>query len=430
MSNPLVEAIEKVAGTFEEFKKVNEDALDAAERKHAARAAELSQTLEKISADLDTQVKERQIVEKKLKSQQERIEIMEALNDRPRGTVQEKAKSELNDAFLKCVRTGFSDLDAQHQYKTAMAKAQEVKAVTIGTSADGGYAVPEEIGRAIESLILKLSDVVGVVKNVTTGTSDYKELVSVHGTTSAWVAETGTRSATGNAILRERAPTWGELYAYPQVSNWALEDIFFDVTNWLVNDAAQGMANALATAIYSGNGSAKPTGMTNGAPVATADYASPMRAATVYEYVASPELASPIAITGDAIIDLVYKLAPGYRSNARFLMNTVTQGAVRKMKDTYGQYLWQPSLQAGQPDRLLGYPVGTWEDLSNPTAQNGYPIMFGDFSRGYLLTSRTGLAIDRNPFGTIGYTSFYIRKRFGGCVLNNDAVKVMKLANP
>jgi HK97 family phage major capsid protein len=97
------------------------------------------------------------------------------------------------------------------------------------------------------------------------------------------------------------------------------------------------------------------------------------------------------------------------------------------MKDSYGQYLWQPSLQAGQPDRLLGYAVGTWEDLTNTA--DGFPVAFGDFSRAYLLVGRSGLAIDRNPFGTIGYTSFYLRKRYGGCVLNNDAVKLLKLAD-
>lgn len=426
MSNQLVEAIEKVAGTFEEFKRVNDRALEEAEKKHESRASELSETLQKISADLDQQVKERKVAEQKAKSIQDRIEILEALQDRPRGTVQEKAKAEVTDSFCKALRSGFQDLEAKQAYKVALAKAVDVKAVTIGTAADGGYAVPEEISRVIEDLILKYSDIVGAVKNVTAGTSDYKELVSIHGTTSAWVAETGSRAETGTANLRERAPTWGELYAYPKVSNWALEDVFFDVVGWLQQDAANGMAVALATAIYNGNGSAKPTGMVNGTPVTTADYASPLRAAAAYQYVPC-NATSPQTVNADDIIDLVYTLAPGYRSNARFMMGSATQGTVRKLKDTTGQYLWQPSLQAGQPDRLLGFPVGTWEDLG--TTADAFPVAFGDFAKAYLLVQRTGLAIDRNPYGTIGYTSFYIRKRYGGCPLNNDALKLLKLAD-
>ena len=373
-------------------------------------------------------MKAKRELEAKLKLQQERIEILEAVSSRPGNTVQAKAKDEERAAFVAAFRKGFQDMEANHAYKQAQHKCRELegKAVTIGTPGDGGYAVPEEISRAIESLILKQSDIVSAVKNVMVGSSDYKELVSIYGTTSGWVAETGSRAETGTANLRERAPTFGELYAYPKVSNWALEDIFFNVVDWLVADASAGMSVALATAIYNGDGSAKPTGFVNTAPTTSADYSSPLRAAAVYQYVPC-NATSPQSVNADDIIDLVYTLAPGYRANAQFMMGTATQGAVRKLKDTQGQYLWQPSLAAGQPDRLLGYVVGTWENL--PTTADGFPVAFGDFARGYVLASRNGLQITNNPYGTIGYTSFYIRKRYGGCPLNNDAVKLLKLAD-
>jgi len=424
----LVEVTEKVAKTFEEFKKVNDQRVEEVEKKNEARAAELSETLQKISADLDGSVKDRKIAEKKYATLTERLEILESLNERPRGAIQEKAQAEVKDAFFKLFRSGFQDMDARQSYKQAIEKAREVKAATIGTAADGGYAVPEEISRSIDSLVLKLSDVASAVKVVTAGTSDYKELVSIHGTTSAWSAETGTRSETATAQLRERAPTWGELYAYPKASNWLLEDSFFDVASWLVQDASEGMSQAISAAIYNGNGNSKPTGIFNTAPTAVADYASPMRAATTIEYVPC-DATSPQTVSSDDIIDLVYKLAPRYRSGSQFMMNTVTQGYVRKLKDSNGQYLWQPSLQAGQPDMLLGYPVGTWEDLADPTTADGFSVVFGNFARAYVLVQRSGMAIDRESFTTPGYTKFYLRKRYGGCVLNNDAVKALKLAD-
>jgi HK97 family phage major capsid protein len=424
----LVNLIEGLGKAVEDMRKSSEQSAEELKKGNESLARELAEKADRANTDIDGLMKAKRELEAKMKLQQERIEILEAVSSRPGNTAQVKAKDEEQKAFADAFRKGFQDMDSNHAYKIAQQKRRDLegKAVTIATAADGGYAVPEEISRAIESLLLKQSGVVANVKNVTVGTSDYKELVSIHGTTSGWVAETGSRSETGTANLRERAPTWGELYAYPKVSNWSLEDIFFNVVDWLVADASQGMAKALDAAIYNGNGSGKPTGIFNGAPVTTADYASPLRAATVIQYVKA-DAKSPQQVNADDLIDLMYTLAPGYRSGAKFYMNTLTQGHARKLKDTTGQYLWQPSLQAGQPDRLLGYEVVTWEDLGNPTTADAYAVVFGDMGRAYVLTQRTGLAIDRNPFGTIGYTSFYIRKRYGGCVLNNDAIKVLKI---
>lgn len=426
----LVKVIEGLGSAVEDMRKAQDRSVEELKKGNEALAREFAEKANRANEDIDGLMKAKRELEAKLKLQQERIEILEAVSSRPGNTVQAKAKDEEQAAFAAAFRKGFQDMEFNHAYKTAQAKRRELegKAVTIATAADGGYAVPEEIGRSIESLILRMSGVVQNVKNITVGTSDYKELVSVHGTTSGWVAEAGTRSETGTANLRERAPTWGELYAYPKVSNWSLEDIFFNVVEWLTADASQGMAKALDAAIYNGNGSAKPTGIFAASPVATADYASPLRAANVIQYVPC-NATSPQTVNATDLIDLVYTLAPGYRPNAKLYMNTLTQATVRKFKDTDGQYLWQPSLQAGQPERLLGYEVVTWEDLANPDTADGFSVVFGDMARAYVLTQRTGIAIDRNPYGAIGYTSFYIRKRYGGCVLNNDAVKALKLAD-
>jgi HK97 family phage major capsid protein len=424
----LVKLIEGLGSAVDDMRKAQDRSADEMKKGNEALAREFAEKADRANTDIDGLIKAKRELEAKMKLQQERIEILEAVSSRPGNTVQAKAKDEEQIAFGAAFRKGFQDMEANQAYKAATHKRRELegKAVTIGTGADGGFAVPEEIAAAIESLVLKQSGVVANVQNITVGSSDWKQLVSIHGTTSGWVAETGSRAETGTANLRERAPTWGELYAYPKVSNWALEDIFFNVVNWLVADAGEGMAKALDAAIFNGNGSGKPTGIFNGAPVTTADYASPLRAAAVIQYVKA-DAKSPQQVNADDLIDLVYTLAPGYRSGAKFYMNTLTQGFCRKFKDTTGQYLWQPALQAGQPDRFLGYEVVTWEDLGNPTTGDAFPVVFGDMARGYVLTSRTGLAIDRNPFGTIGYTSFYIRKRYGGCVLNNDALKALKI---
>ena len=134
-------------------------------------------------------------------------------------------------------------------------------------------------------------------------------------------------------------------------------------------------------------------------------------------------------MAADDIIDLVYKLNPRYRAGSMFAMNTTTQGAVRKFKDSNGQYLWQPSLQLDQPDRLLGYQIMTWEDMADPTTADGFPVGFGNWARAYLLTSRTELMIQQEGVTNPGYIRFYVRRRYGGFPLNNDAVKLIKLAD-
>lgn len=431
MANELLEAIEGIGKSFEQLKQTNDQMLLEERKGNEARAAELKATLDKISEDLGTQVKNKEIIEKRIASQQDRLEVLEALNDRPRATIQDKIRSEHKDLFVRWLRSKGTDRGAEEAFAKLVEKAREVKDVLIGTDASGGFAVPEEISRSVDKLILKQSDIFANVKVVPVGTSDYKELISINGSTSGWSTETGTRTAGAEPTLRAIVPTWGELFANLQASNWSLEDMFFSVENWLVDNISEGFGVALSTAIYNGDGSGKPTGMFNATAVTTDDYASPMRAAAALEYIPLTSPSSPITsagVTADSLIDLVYTVRAGYRGNAKFAMNSVTQGHVRKLKDSYGQYLWQPSFQSDQPDRLLGYPVFTWEDLGSPKTGNAFPVVFGDFRKGYTIATRSGMSILRDPYSTKGYTSFYVARRVGGIVANNDALKALKVA--
>jgi HK97 family phage major capsid protein len=398
---------------------------------NAARAKELKDALDKIADDLNANVKQKEIAEKRLATLQDRLEIVEALNDRPRATIQDRIRSEHKDLFVRWIRSRGTDESAVTQFRELVQKSREVKDVSIGTDAAGGFALPEDISRAIDNLVLKSSAIAANVKNVQVGTSDYKELVTVNDVTYTWAAEADSRSATVEPTLRNRAPTWGELYAYMQASNWSLEDLFFNVEAWLTENAAEAFGVGLSTAIYNGNGSGKPTGMFAAAPTSVDDYASPERAHGTLEYIPLTSPSSPYTSTGitaKTLVDLVYAARAPYRSGAKFAMSSVTQGHVRKLTDTTGQFLWQPSLQMGQPDMLLGYPVFTWEDLGSPTGANALAAVFGDFRRAYTLVTRTGMSVVRDNITAPGFTKFYMARRYGGIVTNNNAVKVAKVA--
>lgn len=415
----LTRAINAIGTSFEEYKKVADELHAAARKGNESLKAELDQKLAKIEAEITASTKAKKDIEDEITLQRERLEDLESRAKTPGKTSQEKAADEYKATVIDWIRAKGSHSHLEQKLHDMMRKD-----ITVASPAGGGYAVPEDIGRQIGLLQQKFSPVRRLVKVVQVGTSDYKELIDINGATAGWVGEAGSRTATNTPQLREVAPTHGELYAYPQVSEWSLDDIFFNVETWLTDAVARAFAKAEGSAVISGNGTNKPTGMINTAPVSTADDASPLRAAAAYQYVLSGDN-SPAAIDADSMIDLVYALNSAYRANGVWVMNSATIGAVRKLKDTTNQYLWQPSLQAGQPDMILGKRMETWEDMPDIGGGN-LPIAFGDFQQGYLLTERTGLRITRDNVTNVGYVRFYVRRREGGIVLNNDAIKFLK----
>ncbi len=421
----IKEAIDRQATAWEEFKKTNEAKLEAVKNGNESKAKELDDKLGRIEKDVATFGEVKKKLEMEHQFHSERIEELEARASSPGKTGPAKRQDEYKGVFVDWMRQRGSSPLHEQKLQDLAKKMVEAKDVTIGTSAAGGFAVPEEIAREIGRLELLFSPVRRLVKVVQAGTSDYKELVSKRGATSGWVGETGTRTATATPQLRERAPTHGELYAYPQASEWSLDDIFFDVEAWLAEEVAEKFAVEESIAVISGNGTSKPTGMLNTSPVTTADFASPERNASAYQSVTTDLTPGGTDILTDNLFDLVYTLNSAYRSRAVWAFNSLTAAVIRKKKDTTNQYLWQPGLQMGQPERLLGYPVEIWENLANIGA-NAFPVLFGDFRRGYVLVDRTGLRITRDNVTNVGFIRFYVRRREGGIVLDNHAVKVLQ----
>lgn len=391
MQKDLVrEAIEDIGHAFQEFKSANGQRLDA-----------ITDRLEELEARASSPALGAGNRKGMSAADREHMQRFDAWLRRP------------NDAHTKNELSEFEN--------------RERKAMSVASAADGGFAVPEQILREIERLELKMSPVRQLVKVIQVGTGDVKHLVNTRGATSGWVGEAGPRTETDTPQLRERAPTMGEIYAYPQVSEWALDDVFFDLGGWLAEEVAESFAINEGDAVIRGDGTNKPTGMLKETPAATADFASPARDPAAYQYIESSAGSPAVAaITGDALIDLLYSVDARYRVNGAWIMNSATAATVRKLKDENGQYLWAQGLIAGQPDRLLGHPVSIWEQLDDVGANN-FPIAFGDWRRAYLLADRTQLRItvDSN-ITTPGKIKYFVRRREGGCVLNNHAAKWLR----
>ena len=416
-------AIDQTGAAFEEFKKTNDARLKALSEGNESKAAELDQKLGRIEADLKKSTEVKATAEREIQFLRDRVEELETKGMNPGRTAVQKLEDEYKAAFTGWVRSRGQSVDDERKMQDIQRKAAaEHKDITIGSGSGGGFGVPEEISRDIEKHELKFSPVRSLVKVVKAGTSDYKELLSINGATSGWVGESGSRTATTTPTLREIAPTHGELYAYPQASEWSLDDVFFNIENWLAENVGEAFAVAEATAVISGNGTNQPTGMLNSAPTAVTDETA-TRAAAVYEFVANVD--ANLAILPDRLIDLQYRLNSAYQTGAVWALNSTSAGAVRKLKDTTNQYLWQPSMIVGQPDTLLGKPVTIWEQMAT-IANNAHPIAYGNFKRGYLIADRVGLRITRDNVTNVGFVKFYVRRREGGIVLNNNAIKFLK----
>jgi HK97 family phage major capsid protein len=429
MSNPIVDKMQEIGEAVDAMRKANDASIAKLEQSDASRAAELKQQSDRANAHITSLQKQLKEFQDREEAQKTRIEILEAIAERPKGTPSEQLERKHLQAWVKHVRGGMKDPNLEMEVKNLEVQVVEsqrkANEVLSGTALQGGNAVPRVISQEIEKLVLKFSEILQNVNVVTSGSADYNELVTISGANGGYVAETGTRSQTLAPNIRKVTPTHGELYAFPRASNWSLQDLMFNVEGWLSDNVADTFAVSISTAIHSGNGSAKPTGMVNSAPTNVDDYASPMRAAAVYEYIATGSSPITTAPSIDDLIDLQVAVRRPYQPNAKWAMNSGTLGLLRQKKDTSGQYLWQPSVQVGAPDMLLGKPVFVWEDMA-AVGSSALPIAYGDFKRAYTFTYIGGMSMIRDNVTVPGFTNFLTAQRSGGIPRNNDAVKFLK----
>jgi HK97 family phage major capsid protein len=199
----------------------------------------------------------------------------------------------------------------------------------------------------------------------------------------------------------------------------------FDVEAWLAQEIATEFARAEGQAFVSGNGTNQPLGFLSSPNAATLDGARPMG---TLQFIGTGNAgAFPASNPADKLIDLVQSLRSPYRQGAVFVMNSSTAAAIRKFKTADGAFMFQPSLAAGQPATLLGYPLIEAEDMPDIGAGT-LSIAFGNFQAGYVIAERNATTILRDPFTHKPYVHFYATKRIGGQVVNSEAIKLLKFA--
>ena len=410
-------AAEEQKKAFEEFKKVNDERLKAVESKGAA-PADLEEKLAKINGAIDT-------AEKKLRTAMDEVEKkINRLELGGKGAGEgdeQKQRQERKAAFGKFLRQGEQKMSEP-----------EKKALVAASDPTGGYLSPPEFVAEIVKAVVLVSPMRPLVNVRSTGAGEVQIPKRTQTAAATWVAESATRTESQN-------PAWGlmkignhELYAEARVT-WAdLEDAAFDLEALLVQEFAEQFGVAEGAAIISGSGVGKPLGFLD-ANAAGPSTPIAYTASGVSDKIAGAAAGS--AGQADPLITLFHAVKTAYAKNASWVLNRATLGEVRKLKDTTGQYLWQPgvgqsgTLNQGIAPTILGAPYTECPDMSDQAA-NAYPIAFGDWKRAYTLVDRVDMAVTRDPYtlGSVGQVKIFARRRIGGQVVLGEAIRLLKCA--
>ena len=268
--------------------------------------------------------------------------------------------------------------------------------------------MPEEFENQIVMALEENNVIRSIAKTITTAAERKIPIAATH-SVAQWTPE--------NGAYTESNPTFGQktidafkLTDLVKVSTELLQDSMFNLESYISSEFARAFGVAEEQAFCTGTGTGQPTGIftENGGEVGLT-------------------LTSTTNITCDNIIELVHSLKSPYRRNAVFLMNDSTISMLRKLKDTNGAYLWQPSLQAGQPDRLLGYPLYTSPYVPVVKAE-AMPIAFGDFSN-YWIADRMGRSVQRlnELYAGNGQVGFIATERVDAKVILSEGIKLLRM---
>ncbi|ARE38458.1 Phage major capsid protein [Rhodovulum sp. P5] len=358
-------------------------------------------------------------IKSRLQQQEERLTMLDRKSqlNAARPALSHAADIELphKKAFAAYLRNG--DDDALRGLEL------EGKAMSSAVAADGGYLVDPETAEAIKSVLKSTASIRSVAQVVTVEATSFDVLVDHSDIGSGWSSEMANQVETDTPQIERVTIPLHELSAMPKASQRLLDDSAFDIEGWLAARIADRFSRAEAAAFINGDGVDKPKGILTHPQIPETSWAWGSLG-----YVATGTDGDFDAIApADAILDLVYSLGAQYRANASFVMNSKTAGTIRKMKDADGRFLWTDGLAAGEPPRLLGYPVLIAEDMPD-IAPDAAAIAFGDFQSGYTVAERPDLRVLRDPFSAKPHVLFYATKRVGGDVSDFDAIKLLKFS--
>jgi HK97 family phage major capsid protein len=435
----LKASIDQEMRAFDELKKTNDARIAALEKRGHADPL-FDEKLEKIQDVMNDQEK----ILRDFKRQQEAAELR-----RQAAEEQEKLKNEewlkkveakVNRSLLGLGGAGGSALDERTDeilgrkafvkfLRKGQLSPEEHKVLSSADDTTGGFLSPGTFSANIIRAEVLFSPVRGLVTVVQIGTGEYSQPKRTATAAATRVAEQGTRSETTNpawGLIKINAP---EMYAEARITTANLEDAAFDLEGILASEFGEQFGVKEGAEVINGTGGSSMLGIldANAAGISVPIAYTPSGSAST--------IAGASGAQGDGLINLYHALKTAYAKNATWILNRASLGKVRLLKDTTGQYLWQPgvgqsgTLNAGMAPTILSAPYVECPDMPDE-GSNTFPIAFGDFKRAYIMVERVDMVITRDPFtlAASGQVKFFARRRVGGQVVLGEAIRLYKCA--
>ena len=384
------ELIEKRAKVWETAKNF----VDTHEDKNGNLSAEDKETYSRMEDEIEELTNS---IERQQRAERREQELSKPVNspitgkpykDEPQGEVKTgRASDEYKKAMLTALRSNFRQVSNVLQE---------------GVDADGGYLVPEEYDHRLIDVLTEENIMRGIATKITTS-GEHKINIAATKPAAAWIEE-GEALSFGDATFDQKILDAHKLHVAIKITEELLYDNAFGLENYIITEFGKALANAEEDAFLNGDGVGKPTG--------------------IFDKTKGGESIGTLtaALKSDDILDLIYKLKRPYRKNASFIMNDATLAQIRKLKDNNGQYLWQPSYQANEPDKILGYNIRT--SAFAPTDA----IAFGDYKY-YNIGDRGSRSFKQlnELFAGNGMIGYVAKERVDGLLILPEAVKILGL---
>ena len=384
------ELIEKRAKVWETAKNF----VDTHEDKNGNLSAEDKETYSRMEAEIEELTNS---IDRQQRAERREQELSKPVNspitgkpykDEPQGEVKTgRASDEYKKAMLTALRSNFRQVSNVLQE---------------GVDADGGYLVPEEYDHRLIDVLTEENIMRCIATKITTS-GEHKINIAATKPAAAWIEEGGALSF-GDATFDQKILDAHKLHVAIKITEELLYDNAFGLENYIITEFGKALANAEEDAFLNGDGVGKPTG--------------------IFDKTKGGESIGTLtaALKSDDILDLIYKLKRPYRKNASFIMNDATLAQIRKLKDNNGQYLWQPSYQVGEPDKILGYNIRT--SAFAPTDA----IAFGDYKY-YNIGDRGSRSFKQlnELFAGNGMIGYVAKERVDGLLILPEAVKILGL---
>ncbi len=399
------QAVETIMNAFEQFKNANDENLKERDVLLDAKLENITKELNKFEDANQKLV----LAEQQASAMQEQLDRVEEILNRPLNGVPKDEGAKIIQAFDSVMRKpaherASSDIELLNNYTNSIVKSNDESA--------GYLLAPPEMERQIVKNVIEMTPMRTLATVRTIGSSSLKQAKKTGSGSASRIGEVSKRTNTGDpkyGMIEIQAP---EMFARIEISQQMLEDSGYDLMAELREDASEQFSVKEGIEYISGLGASN-----QGEGVLT------------NKEIAYTPTGDASKVTSDGVIDLIYSIKTAYSRNAVLGMNRLTLGEIRKLKDTTGQYLWVPGIATASPNTIGGSRYVEMPDMPN-IAANKFPVIYGDFRRGYKIVDRIGISFqaDFMTQADDGLVVFRARKRSGSAVVLPEAIRKLKIA--